>query len=628
MQELTLMWSKVRTHKLALFLLSGFVVRILIAPYFTFVTLQDYQKLIESVFVLGLNPIPFSTTWGPGLYLFYLPAYVPYLVANYFGFSQPFILNFLLKIPPIVGDVIVFYALYNIGLIVSKSEKVSLGIAAAYFFNPLIIDQSVIVGLYHPLAVGFTMLSFLYLVKKKIGLSAICLGLSTSMSFLSVFLAPLYLIHLRREKSDFRRFIFMFMGSSFILFAPFLSFVIPIFLNFQSAFFDSMYLWFVGGFLGGPGGFLFFNMANAPSFFGFMWKLGIGPIFANLVNHQIFLSLFVPLYLIILILALRRSPSTRLITLCSITVLSLAAVARPISYPDLLLYVLPFLIVGAYVFRDLPKYYPIAVSVLALSTYFAYNPSHHLANTFGLWINLPTSSPLYFSMSVTYFFFLIVCIILSFYSILSMPRQEPSDKVNSPVSHENSSESSVRIDSNWRLVLLLLIYSLLEILRFGYTSGQVGISYMSAFIGISFVLTLIYSNYVRRRDISEYPCLFSSLFSRAVALMYMGILIAFLYMSIAFSFGSVSFLAVQILTIGVVWLVNRKSATGLNVLRISLIFTAIYVISLFYLPGQFYMMDTFPLLVTFLYLFSWIYLQFNIERTRHMTHSSDLVQLR
>jgi hypothetical protein len=614
-------------NKLSLFFLSGLIVRILLAPFFTFVTLHDYQKVIESVFVLGLNPIPFSTTLGPGFYLFYLPVYVPYLICNYFGFYQPFILNFLLKIPPIIGDAIVFYALYNIGLLISRNEKVSLGVAAAYFFNPLIIDQSVIVGLYHPLAVGFTMLSFLYLIKKKIGLSAICIGLSTSMSFLSVFLAPLYLVHLRREKSDFRRFLVMFMISLFILFAPLLSFVIPIFLNFQPAFFDSMYMWFIGGFLGGPGGFLFFNLADAPSFFGFMWRLGIGPTFASLVNHQIFLSLFVPLFLIILILALRRSPSVRLTTLCSIIVLSLAVVARPISYPDLLLYVLPFLIVGSYVFRDLPKYYPIAVSVLTFSWYFAYNPSYHLVNTFSLWINLPTSSPLYFSMSVTYFFFLMVCIILSFSSILSMQRQEPSDKVNSPVSHEDSSESSVRINFNWRLVLLLLIYSLLEILRFGFTSGQGDISYINAFIGISFVLTLIYSNYVRRKAISEYPCLFFSLFSKAMALMYMGTLIAFLYMSIAFNFGSVTFLAVQILTIGVVWLVNRKSATELNVLKISLIFTVIYVISLFYMPGQFHMLDTFPLLVTFLYLFSWIYLQFNIERTRHTIHLSDAVQM-
>jgi hypothetical protein len=388
-----------------------------------------------------------------------------------------------------------------------------------------------------------------------------------------------------------------------------------------------MYNWFIGGFLGGPGGFLFFNMANAPSFFGFMWKLGIGPIFANLVNHQIFLSLFVPLYLIILVLALRRSPSTRLITLCSIMVLSLVAIARPISYPDLLLYVLPFIMVGSYVYRDLPKYYPIAVSVLALGTYFSYNPSYHLVNTFPLlWLNLPTSSPLSFSLSVTYFFFLIVCIILSFYSILSMPRQEAPVKVKSPDSHEVSSESSVRITSNWSLVLLLLIYSLLEILRFGYSSGQGGISYMNTFIGTSLVLMLIYSNYVRRKAISEYPCLFSSLFSRAVALMYTGTLIAFLCMSIAFSFGSVAFLVVQILTIGVVLLVNRKSATELNVLRISLIFTAIYVISLFYMPGQFHMLNTFPLLVTFLFLFSWVYLQFNIERTRHMIRLSDVVQ--
>lgn len=617
-----------RINKLALFFLIGFAARILIAPYFTFITLQDYQRPIESLFVLGLNPIPFSTTWGPGLYLFYLPAYVPYLICNYFGLYQPFILNFLLKIPPIIGDSLVFYALYNIGLLISRSKKVSIGIAAAYFFNPLIINQSVIVGLYHPLAVGFTMLSFLYLTKKKIKLSAICLSLSTSMSFLSVFLAPLYLIHLRREKSDFRRFLVMFMIPSFILFTPFLSFVIPIYLRFQSAFYDSMYIWFVGGFLGGPGGFLFYNIANVPSFSGFMWRLGIGPILDSLVNSQIFLSLFVPLYLVVIVVALRRSPSTRLITLCSIAVLSLVAVARPISYPDLLLYVLPFLIVGAYVFRDLPKYYPIAVSVLALSAYFTYNPSYHLANTFSLWFNLPTSSPLYFSMSVAYFFFLIVCIILSFSSILSMPRQESPVKVNSLDSHEDSSNSSGRINSNRSLVLLLLIYSILEILRFGYTSGQSDISYLNTFIGISFVLMLFYSNYMRRKAFSEYPRLFSSLFSRAVALIHIGIMIAFLYTSIAFNFGSAAFLAVQILTIGVIWLVNRKSATELNVMRISLLFTIIYVISLFYMPSQSNMMGTVPLLVTLLYLFSWIYLQFHVEHAKHLPHSSDVVQLR
>ena len=639
--------------------LVGFVLRIILMPYTTFVTLQDYQKFVESFFVLGLNPIPFSTTWGPGIYLFYLPSYVPYMIANSFGFSQPFILNFVLKIPPLVGDVIAFYALYNLGLLISKSEKISLAVAAVYFLNPLIIDQSAIVGLFHPLAVAFTLLSFLYLLKKKILLSALFLSISTSMSFLPVFLVPVFLIHLRKEKNYFKRFIVMFLGSLSLIFSTYLSFVIPILQNFPSVFSDTMYKWFVGGFLGGPGGFLFFNLSNAPSLFGFMWKIGVGPVFANIVNGQVFLSLFIPLYSIVLILSMTRSPSPKLASLGLVAVLSIIVVSRPISYPDLLLYVLPFLMIGAYIFQGYPKYFPIVVSLLPMSVYFSYNPSYHLGNTFPVWLNLPAISSIYFSSSVTYFFFLIVCIALSLFAIIRLPKTEyPKSSsldlqtdLRTPIQTEKLSKTSKRTKNlqknpktpketkgppntpkkieNWHLLALLVLlslYSILEILSLGYSLEDSGFRYVTLLIGVSFVLMLVYSNYTRRKKFSTYPYLFSSVTQKLAVIAYIGTLIAFLYLSSAYNFEYVVFLGVQVFIVGLILLVNRKSIISLNVTRLSLLFTVIYVISLFYVPSVSNLSDPFPLLTLFIYLFSWIYLQFVLEYTKDSVRPANPVE--
>lgn len=599
-------------NKLFLTFMIGLTIRLLIAPYTSFILLAEYTHTVELIYIAGFNPLSWLTTWGPGFSIFYLPLYVPYVVFNYFGFYQPFILNFLFKIPSIAGDCVIFYSLYNIALLLSKSEKVSVSVASAYFLNPFIIQQSAIVGLNDTIAVAFTSLSFLYLLGKKIKYSAICLSIGASIRYISIFLLPVYLIYLRQPKNKpfSVQFFRMFLFSMLVLFSPYLT-LIPLFTSLSSTSFWNV----TTSFLYGPAALhrTVSNVENIPSIYGFLARLGLWDILPSFVQTNIFFILFIPIALVVITHAFKHRPSKDSVNLYLVVFLSMAALARVISFPDFLVWIFPFLLIEAYVLLRIPRYYTHILWVSALGfSYLTYHPTHHFATTFPLtnfpW---PLNAQLGFCLlSVVYPLFLILTTIVCISSILISSRPSKFDFKRLPNTAPYDI-SKPHIFQNWTFSLLFFGYSLLEILRISYGLSDIVTSF-SFFTGWVLIVWLWVLIYRRKTTISGCQHFLSSSFSKLMATIYLGSLVFILLLIKSSQLGNITFLLIQTLSLGTLWLINRRFTTGLNIQRISLVFTAIYVASFFYAQGSVdtgpFMSNIFALISTSFYFFSWIYL--------------------
>lgn len=594
-----------REQILSIFIL-GLVVRISIAPYITFITLQDWIKTIEYLYTIGFQTFAHGTTIGPGFHLFYTPVYVPFIFANYFGFHQPFILNLLFKIPGIVGDSLTFYSLYNIVLTISKNRKISLISATLFFLNPFVIIHTLI-GMADSIAIGFTMLSFLYLLRRKFIPSAVCLSIGTSIRFLSLLLLPIYLIYIVRTKGRSTLKLFSaFSASSLALFSPWLFTLISKYLSAPSEFLEMAEMWFVGGFLGGfSGGFVRVlpHMENVPALTGLIYRLGFWNTLNGIAQNHTFLLLFVPLYLSTLILLLTRPFSERLTILSVVVTLSLVVIARSISYPDLLLWVFPFLIIAAYLFLDIPKYYLAIIWIPTfISGYFTYNPAYHFINTIpiGLISWWPNNPGLHLTMTVIYSLFIVAILVQCFFRILGTPKQGSQVRIPNP-----------KFDLTvYLLIFFYTLYCILEIIR---SSFALEIGFGNTIFGgviIFLVFGLMYKN---RRYIMECKPILSTGLSKAMALVHIGSLIAVLYFITTFHLDTMNFLLIQMIILGFFWIFNKLFKFGLIIQRIAFVFTAVYLVGFLFIPIWSSVMDSFMRFSMLLYLFTWFYLLIKTE---------------
>jgi hypothetical protein len=162
-----------------------------------------------------------ATSFGPSFYLFYAPFYLVYwLLSQYAGIHYDFALTILLKIPPLIGDIISTYALYEIGLHLTKDANKARLVAVSYFLNPYVIWITAVVGHAEGLWVAFVLLSMVYLIKGEVTKSGITFGIATLFRELPLLLLPFFIFFAYRRKSSLR-FFKPFVISTAILALPF-----------------------------------------------------------------------------------------------------------------------------------------------------------------------------------------------------------------------------------------------------------------------------------------------------------------------------------------------------------------------------------------------------------------------
>ena len=387
-------------------LFLGVAVRVILGIYTSHADLAQFEISGDFVFICGFNPLAWNTLFGPGFYVIFLPTYPLYLMFNLLGFYNQFLLDFLFRLPMIVGDVVAFLCLRRISLAITHNENRSFITATAYFLNPATIYYSFPKFTIDSVMIALVLLSFLHLSEGKISRSAFYLAFATSIKFIPIFLAPFYAIYLWRgakpSVSNAAKFLKVFLLSSSIFFASLLLVYVPLYISSPDAFWTQIQWVFGGGLLSGTtmGTLIGLDLRNV--FFGFtgiLTTVGLWTRLDAILLHHVFLFLFVPIYLLLVGRELLRPSRTSMsVNRYTILVFSVLLLANPIGQPNFLMWVLPFLFLGCYTLSDLPSYYVNLLWMINIATdYFVGGgPSlSFLANSFPNMANaLGVSRPL------------------------------------------------------------------------------------------------------------------------------------------------------------------------------------------------------------------------------------------
>ena len=359
-------------NKLLLILLLGLSFRFLLGLYAgdhaaTYVKIT----LLEELFHGGV-PILRATSFGTSFYIFYIPVYFVYdFLRVFLSIDIAFFLNFLFKLPPILGDLITVYALYHISLSFTTSKKAR-NIAAFYFLNPYVIWMSSIVGHAEQLMMAFLLLSILFLIRKKIILASGSLALLVSFRHFPILVIPVILIYIWKtvasSASQTIRFLTIFIGLVTILATPYLY---SIFVIYQTspdaawAFFDH---WL--GIRGGVGNVLEYSIAEISlleyNFTGVFASLGIWETIKGFFGLRAYLVYFT--FITIFFLYFFKKGSINWINNYIIVIFSTFILIIPLAQHHYMMWVFPFMLLGAYIFRSIPKYFPLVLSFSVLGT--------------------------------------------------------------------------------------------------------------------------------------------------------------------------------------------------------------------------------------------------------------------
>ena len=117
----------------------GLFIRIILAVYTSQVHTWTKMISMDELVILGNDPFLRATAFGPLNYLFYMPTYAIYEFLRIIGIEYMFIALSLMRIPAILGDIILMFAVYQLIINLTNKKKLALFGASILFLNPYII---------------------------------------------------------------------------------------------------------------------------------------------------------------------------------------------------------------------------------------------------------------------------------------------------------------------------------------------------------------------------------------------------------------------------------------------------------------------------------------------------------
>jgi hypothetical protein len=196
-------------------LVLGTLIRIALSPFFRHPYDVPIWKFLGMIsYDLSVNPLPYTSFYGPCWLFTLLGSYPLYLIVSLVRPSDLF-LNFVIKLPIIMGDALVALLLFKI----TKSKLAM----ALWFLNPYVIFISAIHGQFDVLPALFILLSMFFLTKKQNLACAVSLAVSIGYKIFPVVLVPFFLIFFLRtsgKKITLKYTLVLLMAAS-LLFAPF-----------------------------------------------------------------------------------------------------------------------------------------------------------------------------------------------------------------------------------------------------------------------------------------------------------------------------------------------------------------------------------------------------------------------
>ena len=598
-------------NKLLLVLVLGIFIRLLIAPYLTSGAHNRFDEMVRWIFEYGFNPMSWISSMGLSSYFFTSLTYFPSLFLNSLGFGgvsgQQYIEWFLMKIPLIAGDILVFYALCNIATNVSKDENVGLRVGALFFLNPYVIRQSTIAAGDWSLMIGFVLLSLLNLQKLKVSRSAIYLSVAIAFHHIPVLLSPLYLAFLYASSSiklKIKSFLGTLITSSIIFYFPLLAVIISLYLQGPAFWaFLSGYLGIANPALVTPEGWL---QGAELNFTGILATLNLQSDFASFLNVQSFLLIYLVLF--IFFLRYRSLFSFQLLNRSIILIFSLLLLFMPLVQYPFLIWILPFLFIESEAFKSIPRFYPhlLWISNLTISTFLSgqfliYSQYTFLQFTFPINENIWPfrggfgANLLPLSISALHASLLILIVIFSITSIFGIIRLRR--------------QTFAQSWGNRTIPIFFSIYCLFEILRITYSNNATSFMYNSAAILLSVlaICTIIIGRHVWNNGSTsiDYDRLFNTSVSKIAIHLYLGTLAVITFILIWFNLDFSLFLPLQIYLFIILIRISSQYKSTFNIHRVSMFFTMVYVFLILLISKNVFLEFA---IIPFLSL--WIYLQF------------------
>lgn len=161
------------------------------------------------------------------------------------------------------------------------------------------------------------------------------------------------------------------------------------------------------------------------------------------------------------------------------------------------------------------------------------------------------------------------------------------------------------------LLGLFISYGTLEVFRIAYVRGVESLHLSLVLLFFGCLIIVGFRKHLNGSTVtaSAGGHMFSSKAAKVVMAIHAeSVALILSYLILALQADSLSFLIVQLMLLACFWLDDRKLSMSINMLRVSFMFTAIYVGYMVLLTK-----NTFVGFVTLVYFVSWLYLQKKIE---------------
>jgi Gpi18-like mannosyltransferase len=200
----------------------GFLVRVIFAPFTEHqFDVGTFKNMATLAYSFRINPL-YYWSYGPIWLYIILGVYPFYLLVSLWQPSE-LLLNLIIKLPLIIGDLLLAYVLYLLSRKVTQDQRIAKKVAAAWLFNPLVIFVSSIHGMFDQLPALFTLLSLALLLNRKVTQSAVSLAVAFSLKLYAIILIPFLIFPLAKEnRSKALKFLAVFVVSTFLMYSPYL----------------------------------------------------------------------------------------------------------------------------------------------------------------------------------------------------------------------------------------------------------------------------------------------------------------------------------------------------------------------------------------------------------------------
>lgn len=139
--------------------------------------------------------------------LWYINVHVPPFPSNWMFFFERSLYPSLLKLPSIISDCAISYLIYRL-FETQKKQKIGIYAAILFLINPVIWYNSTIWGQTDSIINLFGLLSFVFLLEKKLAGAVLAMALCLYIKLSLVIFVPILLVFALRQKYSLPRWIF------------------------------------------------------------------------------------------------------------------------------------------------------------------------------------------------------------------------------------------------------------------------------------------------------------------------------------------------------------------------------------------------------------------------------------